>query len=671
MKKTFLIVLLLLSCVFIFAQLNPWLWAKKAGGTSDDHGQGIGVDASGNSYITGYFQGTATFGSTNLTSNGGYDIFVAKLDSSGNWLWAKKAGGTSDDEGHGIAVDASGNSYVTGFFGGSASFGSTTLISNGNYDIFITKLDSNGNWLWAKKAGGTNPDYGFGIAVDTSGNSYVIGFFEGTATFGYTTLISNGGTDLFVAKLDSSGNWLWAKKVGGTSTDEGYDIAVDASGNSYVTGIFYGTATFGSTTLISNGEEDIFIAKLDSSGNWLWAKNAGGTGSDEGYGIAVDASGNSYVTGYFYGAANFGSTTLTSYGYYDIFIAKLDSSGNWLWATKAGGTDYDIGSGIVVDASGNSYVTGYFDSDATFGSIILYNNRYYDIFIAKLDSSGNWLWATKAGGIYYDCGTGIVVDTTRNSYVTGFFEATSIDGAIFGNITIYSSGTSLNHDIFVAKVHIPYYPAGVSIVEETYGIPVTVSGGDADRGTLDSFPPVPDQSATYKKFNFILDNSIPNWTITMQTSDTYGAYYQNNNWNIVNGNGTQIVFNINFSSSKVAVEVPIILSPDISNDENTTPAILVTELQPIYPNPFNPIAYIPYTLETKSEVKINIYNTRGQVVKTFDLGTQKKGYHRITWDGRDKDGNLCGNGIYYVVMKAGNQISQRKVVLMKQFHFSL
>ena len=665
MKKTFLIVLLLLSCVFIFAQLNPWLWAKKAGGTGSDWGYGIAVDTSGNSYVTGYFQGTATFGSTNLTSNGGYDIFVAKLDSSGNWLWAKKAGGTSDDEGHGIAVDASGNSYVTGFFGGSASFGSTTLISNGNYDIFITKLDSNGNWLWAKKAGGTNPDYGFGIAVDTSGNSYVIGFFEGTATFGYTTLISNGGTDLFVAKLDSSGNWLWAKKVGGTSTDEGYDIAVDASGNSYVTGIFYGTATFGSTTLISNGEEDIFIAKLDSSGNWLWAKNAGGTGSDEGYGIAVDASGNSYVTGYFYGAANFGSTTLTSYGYYDIFIAKLDSSGNWLWAQNAKGTDYDIGSGIVVDASGNSYVTGYFDSDATFGSIILYNNRYYDIFIAKLDSSGNWLWATKAGGIYYDCGTGIVVDTTRNSYVTGFFEATSIDGAIFGNITIYSSGTSLNHDIFVAKVHIPYYPAGVSIVEETYGIPVTVSGGDADRGTLDNFPPVPDQSATYKKFNFILDNSIPNWTITMQTSDTYGAYYQNNNWNIVNGNGTQIVFNINFSSSKVAVEVPIILSPDISNDENTTPAILATELQPIYPNPFNPIAYIPYTLETKSEVKINIYNTRGQVVKTFDLGTQKKGYHRITWDGRDKDGNLCGNGIYYVVMKAGNQISQRKVVLMK------
>ena len=340
--------------------------------------------------------------------------------------------------------------------------------------------------------------------------------------------------------------------------------------------------------------------------------------------------------------------------------------GNLLWAKNAGGTSDDIGYDIAVDASGNSYVTGGFEGTATFGSNTLISNGYYDIFIAKLDSSGNWLWVKNAGGTNTDGGCSIAVDASRNSYVTGYFEGTSTAGSTFGNITIYGSGTVLNPDNFVTKVHIPYYPAGVLIIEETYSIPVTVSGGDADRGTLDNFPPVPDQSATYKKFNFILDNSIPNWTITMQTSDIYGAYYQNNRWNLVNGDGTQIVFNINFRGSKVAVEVPIILSPDyISNDGNTIPSILATELQPIYPNPFNPIAYIPYTLETKSEVKINIYNTRGQVVKTFDLGTQEKGHHRITWDGRDNDGNLSGNGIYYIVMKAGNQISQRKAVLMK------
>ena len=494
MKRTFLIVLLLLSCVFIFAQLSPWLWAQKAGGTGEDSG-------------------------------------------------------------HSIAVDASGNSYVTGGFEGTAIFGSTTLESSGSQDIFVTKLDNRGNWLWAKKAGGTDSDYGYGIAVDASGNSYVIGcFYSATATFGSTTLTGNGYNNIFVAKLDSSGNWLWAKNAKESPYDYGHGIDVDASGNSYVTGYFYNSVTFGSTTLTSSGGADIFVAKLDSSGNWLWANNAGGTSDECGNGIAVDDSGNSYVTGYFYDSATFSSTTLTNNGVYDIFITKLDSSGNWLWAKKAGGSSNDSGNGIAVDAIGNSYVTGYFDSNATFGSTTLTSNGDYDIFIAKLDNCGNWLWANNAGGTSDDRGTSTAVDASRNSYVTGYF----YDSATFGSTTLTSNG-GYDTNIFVTKVHIPYYPAGVSIVEETYDIPVTVSGGDADRGTLDSFPPVPDPSATYKKFNFILDNSIPDWTITMETSDTYGAYYQNNRWNVVTGNGTEIVFNINFNGSKVAVDVPIIL----------------------------------------------------------------------------------------------------------------
>ena len=450
MKKTFIFFILVLCSVALFAQNVDWLWAKKAGGTSYDSSSSIAVDANGNSYITGYFYGSATFGTTTLTSSGGSDIFVAKLDINGNWLWAKKAGGTDFDFGNSIAVDANGNSYVTGYFSGSANFGTTTLTSSSEYytEIYVAKLDINGNWLWANKAGGTGWDYGYGIAVDANGNSYVTGAFAESAIFGTTTLTSSGGSDIFVAKLDSSGNWLWAKQAGGTDYDDGYGIVVDINGNSYVTGIFYSSnCSFGSTTLTSSGGSDIFVAKLDINGNWLWAKQAGGTSGDSGNGIAVDANGNSYITGGFKESATFGTTTLTSSGYYDydIFVTKLDIDGNWLWAKQAGGTGDEGSNSIAVDANGNSYITSGFEESVNFGTTTLTSSGYLDIFVAKIDHNGNWLWAKQAGGAIDDCGYGIALDANGNSYVTGFF----MESANFGTTTLTSSG---DRDIFVAKL---------------------------------------------------------------------------------------------------------------------------------------------------------------------------------------------------------------------------
>jgi hypothetical protein len=551
MKRTFLFVLLLFCTRFIFAQSDIWLWAKQAGGTDYEYGNSIAIDSSGNSYVTGCFQGTASFGDTNLTSSGCADIFIAKLNSNGNWLWAHKAGGTSPDYGYGIATDSSGNSYVTGYFEGTASFGTITLTSSGYIDIFIAKLDSSGNWLWVKKAGGTNYDGGYGIAIDSSGNSYVTGYFQGSASFGTITLTSNSNSrDIFVAKLDSSGNWLWAKQAGGTSPDYSYGIAIDSSGNSYVTGYFWGTASFGTTTLTSSGDIDIFIAKLDSSGNWLGAKQAGGTSNDYGYGIAIDSLGNSYVTGYFEGTASFGTTTLTSNGGNDIFVAKLDSSGNWLWAHKAGGTSNDLGYGIDTDSSGNSYVTGYFKETASFGTTTLDSSGWFDIFVAKLDSNGNWLGAKKAGGSDWDWGNGIATDSSGNSYVTGYFSGT----ASFGDINITSSG---DRDIFVAKAYIPYDSNDIVVVAETTGL---------------------------------------------------GA---------------------------------------------------------IYPNPFNPVANIPYNLSEISNADFYIYNVKGQLVRHINVGPQHPGYYQISWNGKDANDKSCGSGIYYFIMKAGKQTFQRKAVLLK------
>ncbi|MBP7333457.1 MAG: SBBP repeat-containing protein [Candidatus Cloacimonas sp.] len=553
MKKTYLLFILALCTIALFAQNEDWLWAKQAGGTSSDVSYNIAVDANGNSYVTGCFSGSANFGSTILTSSGSSDIFVAKMDSNKNYLWAKQAGGTDFESGNSIAVDANGNSYVTGcFYSSSITFGTTTLTSCGSCDIFVAKLDSNGNWLWAKQAGGTSDDYGWSIAVDANGNSYVNGQFKSSScSFGTITLTNSGSgyNDIFVAKLDSNGNWFWAKKAGGTSNDGGNSIAVDANGNSYVTGCFYSSATFGTTTLNSSGENDIFIAKLDSNGNWLWAKQAGGTSYDSGCSIAVDANGNSYVTGYFYSSATFGSTTLTSSGYWDIFVAKLDNNGNWLWAQQAGGTDYDSGFSVAVDANGNIYVTGSFKESATFGTTTLTSIGYSDIFIAKMDSNGNWLWAKQAGGTYYDEGMSIAVDANGNSYVTGCFSGS----ATFGTTTLISSG---GYDIFVAKL----------------------------------------------------------------------------------GEGNSISL------------------PDI---------ISFNGIRSIYPNPFNPLTTINYEISKPADVKIGVYNNRGQLVRSFALGYKKQGNYKLTWEGEDNNGCICSSGIYYIRMQAGKENYIKKAVLLK------
>ncbi|MEO8149430.1 MAG: SBBP repeat-containing protein [Bacteroidia bacterium] len=459
MKTKLTLLIILLSLFFIYeegmAQAPGWDWAKSAGGIYSDIGNGIATDANGNVYVTGRFSGTITFGSTTLTYVGGDDIFIVKYDGNGNVLWAKSAGGTFNDEGTCISTDAGGNIYVSGFFQSpSLTFGSTTLSNSGGSDIFIVKYDGNGNVLWAKSTGGTDTERGNGIATTANGNVYITGLFNSTSiAFGSTTLTNaNAGImDVFIAKYDGSGNELWAESAGGTDADIGFAIASDASGDVYITGYFASsTITFGSTTLsIVGAGADIFIVKYDAGGNVLWAKQAGDFSIDIGYGIATDAAGNVYVTGYFGSASiTFGSTTLTNTSFgNDIFTVKYDGSGNVLWAKSAGGTGNEVGQRITTDPGGNVYVTGDFQSSAiTFGSTTLSNTGQEDIFIVKYDGNGNVPWAVSAGGTSGEGGQSIATNSSGNVYVTGYFVSPSIT---FGSTTLTNvNGT----DFFVAKL---------------------------------------------------------------------------------------------------------------------------------------------------------------------------------------------------------------------------
>jgi len=422
----------------------------KAGGTDYDQGFSVAVDGSGNTFVAGRFSGTANFGNTSLISNGNVDIFLAKYNSSCDLVWAKKYGGSGSDNCQSISVDAAGNIYATGTFNGTVSFGTTTLVSaSGSSDIFVAKFNASGDAVWADQigSGSSNVESGNCIKVDASGNLYLTGKFFGTVTVGATTLVSTDGGDILVAKYNSTtGNVIWAKGFGGSDDDSGIAIAYNSSGDVYVSGSFFGTASFETINLISDGGLDAFLAKLNSAGDVVWAKQISGSNWENVYSLAIDANSNCYISGYISGTTTLGTTTINSAGNEDIFLAKFNAAGGVSWAKSAGGTDYDQAHSVAVDAVGNAYVTGYFTRTATFGDKSLTSdNNSRDIFVTKFNSAGDVLWAKQAGGADDDYGKSVSLDASGTIYITGSFRGT----VTFGSTTLLSSG---NDDIYLWKI---------------------------------------------------------------------------------------------------------------------------------------------------------------------------------------------------------------------------
>jgi gliding motility-associated-like protein len=453
MKKIYLLLTLIALSGLTQAQVSTWLWAKRAGGNADQQGRSIAADANGNIYITGYISGTNNdFSSTILAAAGGHDIFIAKYDSLGNLLWARSAGGSSYDEGMGIAVDASGNAYICGSFEGTAQFSgspSVNLASSGGKDIFIAKYDASGNIQWAKKAGGSQDDSG--ISICTNGSYiFLTGYFRSASTFGTGSLTSTGGKDIFIACYGAvTGTFNWVMKGGSIADDSGEAIALDGN-YIYTTGTYTGSCSFANFTgsLTSNGGQDAFVIKYDINLNGYWGRSAGGLQNDAGKAIAVRNS-DVYVGGYFKSSIDFYNfsalaVNLPAAAGDDAFLTKYDAgTGDVIWARSQNGTDDEHCTGIVLDATGNVFTSGEFKG--TLPGVNLTANDY-DIYITKYDPSGNEVDGISAGGSNIDAANGIAYCNYR-IYTTGYFKSSSTQ--FTGTSPLTSVG---NEDIFVAKV---------------------------------------------------------------------------------------------------------------------------------------------------------------------------------------------------------------------------
>ncbi|MHC1706873.1 MAG: SBBP repeat-containing protein [Bacteroidales bacterium] len=646
MKKTITILLLisLHACLAnsVFSQSPYWSWARKMA-ISDNHPSATAVDSMGNIFVTGYYNGSITFGSTVLTSLGNTDIYLVKYDAYGGFQWARSAGGTNNDRPACIKLDGLGNIYLAGcFISPVITFGNISLTNVWSYDAFIVKYDAGGNAVWARRAGENGGDYASDLVVsDVNGDIYLAGYFDSDSiTFGSFTLNNTGDYDIFLAKYDQNGNVIWARSATGEDADLAISIDLDPSGNLLVAGYFGmyapNSLTIDSITLIGDTLSDIFMAKFNTQGEVMWAKVFGGSNEDELADMKSDISGNIFLTG-IYGTDPifFDTVTLFNQGRADIFLAKLNNNGDVIWAERAGGTDTDIVYSLAIDSSGNSYITGDFQSPViSFDTTAISLSGMRSIFLAEYDSGGNLAWAKSAGGNLQKFSYSVATDPQGNPHITGAYTGTSIT---FGNITLNNIG------LFLAKLchtapAVPvitasdtalcqgqsvtfwasYAPAylwntGASTQSITvnqagdYYVQIYTALGCTNISATFHLPVTPPIPVIQQVSNYLVSSSPDNnqWYVNnnILPADTNPICYP-----VIQGNYKVVVTDSNGCSS-ASLPLWCVGLDEISNSD---PIIL-------YPNPMNNLL----NLETDPGSRIEIADLKGQVVKSL-FSTSKK-----------------------------------------------
>lgn len=507
MKKILLGSIVIMSNIYCNAQSAKLDWAKALGGNNNEQGNHVISDGMGFVYTVGSFMGTVDFdpgpGVFNLSATGLTDIFLMKQDPSGAFLWAKKYGGPLDDEATSIAIDPADNLYITGNFREAVNFFPTgpggSVASNGDYDVFMLKLDRDGNFGWIRNMGGNAPDSATSNCWSNTGHIYTTGFFWNTADLNPGLFISNftsvGLSDVYINKLDQFGNFVWTRVFGTDGMDKCNAITTDFAGNVYTIGTFSGSGDFnpssgGAFKLGTNGLNDIFISKLNPLGGFVWAKQIGGTLNDIGKDIVVTDSGYIYITGSFSGIVDFNPDTAMADTFYmeakgvnDMFVVKLNSNGVFLWAKNVGRSAAQCeGVSVDVDHKENVVIAGVFNDTMDFNpdtSSYIMNcasEGLNDIFVGKFDVNGDFMWAKRWGGTGADYCTSMIIDMPNNIYTTGYFK----DSVDFNPAKeVFKLGSKGNNDAFIHKMS--YCTPAYITLKDTFCSPFTLDGITYDK----------------------------------------------------------------------------------------------------------------------------------------------------------------------------------------------
>jgi hypothetical protein len=738
-------------------------WSKGFGSTSTDQCFSVAQDQNGYVYLAAAFSGTVDFGGGGLTSAGGTDIVIARFNTAGSHLWSMRYGGTGNDAPRSISVDLFGTAFVTGNFSGTVDFGGGNLVSAGSSDVFVASYSNAGTPVWSRRYGSTAADQGQAVSVPPTANLLAVtGYFSGTADFGGGNLAHAGGNDIFVACYDKyTGNHVWSKSFGSVGTDAGRSVVVDGL-HVFVSGEFTNTVNLGGTNLVSAGNADAFLAAYTSAGGHYWSNRFGDAGFQVAYGVAPDALGGVYMTGYSTGNVDFGGGVVSNHGSGDVMLARFNSAGMHLWGKLLGDAFSDVGLGVCGDGDGGVFVTGYYTLYADFGGGAV---NYYgdsDIFLARFDAAGNHRWSQGYGGTGSDQGLGVAVDAYGNPCVSGHYFGAPVT---LGGSTVPNAGV---FDIFLARYfEDPTEPEVLSVSDlpndqghqarirfarSGYDDPLSsvaiteyeayrrVDNGPAAQVVLGAPSHEALLAAGWEQVGTVSAHAEEEYTMTVPTvgdsTEALGQYYSafyirattpapasfydspaDSGYsldnlapgiplNLVYDTGDLAwdessaadfdfftVYGANVDAFGVATLVDYSVSPgmDVSgspyvfywvtatdfsgnegkparvntlSDVGAAPASYVLSVTN-FPNPFNPRTTVNYTVPSRGRVTVDVYDVRGAHVATLFDGERAAGAYHVEWNGRGANGSVVGSGVYFARIEHSGAARTKKLVLLK------
>lgn len=701
------------------------LWAAAIGDTMNmnERGADVATDAAGNIYATGYFWGTTDVDPGEgeyIMSQNRWTTMVLKIDPDGNLIWGKQMGSETAGHAYGcsITVDNHLNVITSGYFYGRVDFDPGPGVVNltcTSYDVFVQKLDANGNFMWVKQIVGTEFKIAYSMTTDASGNIYAGGYFKGTVDFNPDKklkykLTSFGDYDVFILKLTGNGAFGYAKQIGGTSQDLCYSIALDPSGYLYATGLFYGTADFnpgtGTYNMTSFGGNDAYVLKLDLSGNFIWANQIGGTSYDSAGDIILDGEGYYYVSGYFYSTTDFDPATgtyyLTANGHNDSFVLKSDLDGNLIWVIQAGGPGWDYSMSLTVDDLGNIINVGSLEETADFdpggnSEFELTNTGVRDMFVQKLNPDGgddcpvpNGLTTTDITETSATLGWNAVTGAT--GYYIKYREVDSVNWIHVSGpvtepyLTINNLNAATSHEFQVKTDCFSNYSYSCEFMTQGGGCPDNYEPNE----TLASAATIPVNTditalislsgdVDWFKFNNTTSNKKIKITLTNLPANYDVALYKSNGDQVgisqnPGTNDETIIYNTN-KVGTYYVKVygaggafdPIncytlraAISP--ANYKSVIIEAIIpaeTMVMNIYPNPAGNVLNVDINSATNARASLHLINSGGQVVISREFYAFK-GPNHFVFDLGD-----LSNGLYVIHLITNDQVEFRKVVINK------